>query len=407
MSIQHAPKKIALLGLFGQLNLGNDSTLLSMVHHTRLRIPEVELLCVCTGPEDITARFGIPAVDMYAPSPEARRAKTRLGRAVKRLGRELRHGYEASRQLGGTDMLIVPGTGILVDNTTGFQGYPFYLFKWILIAKMRGCKVAFVSVGAGPILGRISKLLFRHTLKMAAYRSYRDDYSKKYLAGIGFDTSNDPVVPDLAFGLYETLVDKEPPVSRGTSVAVGFIDYYGQGSENIIFGEESYRTYLAKMANFIEWLSKQHYSVRLIIGDREYDEAARSDALKLLINRIGNVADVGIISNEIDTSEDLATEIANTDFVVSPRYHNVIFALLLGKPAIALSYNKKAEALMAGYGLDSFCQSLDTLDVEMLKDQVRGLEDLDKSIVTSIYERSAANYGSVNKQLDLVLCGSA
>jgi len=38
-------------------------------------------------------------------------------------------------------------------------------------------------------------------ISLADYRSYRDDFSKDYLARIGFDTRNDFVYPDLAFSL--------------------------------------------------------------------------------------------------------------------------------------------------------------------------------------------------------------
>ena len=43
-------------------------------------------------------------------------------------------------------MLIVPGTGLLTD-AYGLGGWgPYSLFKWSLAAKLRGCRVLFVSV---------------------------------------------------------------------------------------------------------------------------------------------------------------------------------------------------------------------------------------------------------------------
>ena len=48
-------------------------------------------------------------------------------------------------------MLIIPGTGLLTD-AYGLKGSgPYNLLKWTLLAKLCGCEIVFISVGAGPI----------------------------------------------------------------------------------------------------------------------------------------------------------------------------------------------------------------------------------------------------------------
>ena len=98
-------------------------------------------------------------------------------------------------------MLIVPGTGILGEFRDRPLGMPLALFGWCLAAKLCGARIAFVSVGAGPIEHPLSRWLIKSAAAMAQYRSYRDTSSKKFMESIGFDTRNDAVYPDLAFKL--------------------------------------------------------------------------------------------------------------------------------------------------------------------------------------------------------------
>jgi polysaccharide pyruvyl transferase WcaK-like protein len=53
--------------------------------------------------------------------------------------------------------------------------------------------------------------------------------------------------------------------------------------------------------------------------------------------------------------------------VVAIRYHNVLCALKLGKPTIAISYSPKHDALMANMGLGEFSHDVNALDVDELK----------------------------------------
>ena len=58
---------------------------------------------------------------------------------------------------------------------------PYSLFKWVLMAKLRRCRVLFVSVGAGPIDRTLGRILVKATLSLADYRSYRDEASSDCL----------------------------------------------------------------------------------------------------------------------------------------------------------------------------------------------------------------------------------
>ena len=55
-----------------------------------------------------------------------------------------------------------------------WRAMPYDILKWSLAARLMRRPFAFVSIGAGPVAGSISKRLFTWAARMAAYRSYRD-----------------------------------------------------------------------------------------------------------------------------------------------------------------------------------------------------------------------------------------
>ena len=149
------PTKISFFGHFGTMNFGNEATLLAIVSRLRLLFPNCEFCCICTCPENVIATHGIEAVPHTVRSVRIWDRQVPLGKRLRMaflgLSEELREYIRAWRALKGTDMFIIPGTGLLTD-AFGLSGWgPYGLLKWSLMARLRGCRVMFVSVGAGPV----------------------------------------------------------------------------------------------------------------------------------------------------------------------------------------------------------------------------------------------------------------
>ncbi len=374
------PTSIVFFGLFGQDNIGNDCTLEAMMYHARLRLPGAKFKCICSGPEKVREIHAIPTYDMYASTGEVKRGKRNglvgfLSKFVSWIGREVRHGVGAVRFLRGSDVMVVPGTGLLVDHTTGFRGYPFYLYKWSLIARLCGCRILIFSVGAGPIYHPLSRMLFRGALSMAAYRSYRDEFSKDYIRDIGFRANGDAVYPDLAFSLPEAMFPRYRDSRPGrTVVGVGLVDYYGPPGTEGATRSGAYRDYVDKIVAFITWLQDNEYGVRLLIGDVQYDVGVLRDVLESLEGCGIRYENRRIEPEPINTLSDLLGQLSQCDIIVSSRFHNIILALMMKKGVISLSYNEKFESLMDAMGLSGYCQRLEELDVEELCDQLIRLQ---------------------------------
>ena len=156
------PTKISFFGHFGSMNSGNEATLLAIVSRLRLLFPNCEFCCICTFPENVVATHGIDAVPHTVRSVRIWDRQVPLGKRLRMaflgLGEEFREYIRAWRALKGTDMFIIPGTGLLTD-AFGLSGWgPYGLLKWSLMARLRGCRVMFVSVGAGPVRGRLGTI---------------------------------------------------------------------------------------------------------------------------------------------------------------------------------------------------------------------------------------------------------
>ncbi len=403
------PRRVVFFGLFGQRNWGNECTLQATIKNVRQRLPDAELSCICSGPEDASARYGIPAFPIReAPRnqrPRGGRAARLLRKIFVRIPAELLQWIRAFRILKGADLLIGTGTGMLTDYASRPSDLPYGMFKWSALAKLRGCRVLFVSVGAGPIIHPLSKLFIKAVLSLADYRCYRDGYSRQYIEGIGFRAGNDPVYPDLAFSLPRAMMPAGGTRrSEGPVIGVGLKDYYGEHGMRRT-GEAAYRDYIDKTATFVAWLFNHGYRVRVLMGDGMYDAPVREDLKAHLKDRGCAPGDGRIIDEPVSSVKQLLSQIEDTDLVVSPRFHNILLALMLGKPAISLSYHEKFASLMVEVGLGEYCQHLDRLDVSVLIEQFKRLERDAKSLMPGVREKAEEYRKALDRQYELILGG--
>jgi polysaccharide pyruvyl transferase WcaK-like protein len=401
------PARIVFYGNFGAGNLGNEVTLQTAIEHTFLRLPGAQLLCVCTNPADVRTRHNIEAEpsqsrgagwswsDLDAKpgnagsgtataggsvSADHGRVLGRLGSACARAARivfrrvplEIAHWYRTLRLMARSDVFLVPGTGIITDAACGSLGWPYDMFKLAALARICGKRVIFLSVGAGPFQHRLGGWFIRQSLGLAHYRSYRDTDSKRRLEAIGFDTARDVVCPDLVFGLSSAHLGRRDGVPPQRTIALGLKDY---DTPVDAADAQSYRDYLGVMADFVISVQAQGYAVRLIIGDAQFDTRVREDLIALLGSRGADVKPPLLLSEPLPTVAELLTQLHQTDVVISPRFHNLVLALMLAKPVIALSDLPKVTALLADLGLQRFCLSLGRLRTEELAGCFRRLQD--------------------------------
>jgi polysaccharide pyruvyl transferase WcaK-like protein len=370
--------RICFYGNFGAGNLGNEATLQAIIEQIRRRWPDGELLCFCTDPEDVRTRHHIAALPVQAVNGAAadrsganarRGALRRFFRiAFRRIPLELIHWIKCLHALSRADRLIVAGTGIVCDHTTGPLGYPYEIFKLSTLAALCRAKLAFLSVGVGPLDHPLSRWLVKRSLALACHRSYRDEASKQYLQKIDFGAERDFVCPDVVFGLSKgALVSGVSRIGQRPIVGLGIKDY---GSAE----QQAFREYLDTMAGFVSSLQGQGYGVRLLIGDIQYDTAVIEEFIGVLKSRNIPTASPLLIVEPAPTVEELLRQVSETEAVISARYHNLVLALIQNKPVIALSDHAKLNSVVTDFGLGQYLLPLRNLSSDVLIDRFKQLE---------------------------------
>ncbi|KAB2674935.1 dTDP-4-dehydrorhamnose 3,5-epimerase [Brucella tritici] len=362
--------RIGLFGQFGSGNTGNDGSLEAMLRQLQRTDPQIEVICICSGPDVIRNTYGIETVPIggYAPSNRLLRAADRFLMQAPRRIWNFANSMALGRKL---DFLIVPGTGFLDDFSADPFGWPFAILRWSLAARLSGAELLMVSIGAGPINHPLSRWFMRQSALMATFRSYRDTISHEFMKTLGVQQAGDSVSADLAFSLpkaTETILPHNDPQQHIERIGIGIMAYRGwkrrDGNGNSI-----YSNYLKKMSIVIQSQLQQGRTVRLLTGDN-IDHAAIDDLMALLPPADHNQQ---LIYEPIASLHDLMKQIAQTDIVLASRYHNVICALHMGRPTISLSYARKNDVLLADNGLSEFCHHVESFDPPTL---IRQIDDM-------------------------------
>jgi polysaccharide pyruvyl transferase WcaK-like protein len=375
--------RIVLYGHFGSGNIGNDSSLEAALYHLKTHRPEAEIVCVCNGPQEVSERFKIEALPIASPRREARSANRILSTLEKIWARwidEFTFWSKRPSWFQPSDQFIVVGTGAVDDMSVKHPwNAPYELYKWCSAAKLGGAQVSFMSVGVGPIVNRISRILMLKALRKAQYRSYREKASFDYLKGIGFDTTGDLLYPDLVFSLpKEYLPVPSKPTLAPLVVGLGVINYYGWGYDPVI-GDAIYGKYIAKIKCLVSWLLNHSYSIRIISGDA-VDQRPVQEIIDYVAQENPSQNEK-LIAEKITDVNELFNQIAKTDIVVASRFHNVLCSLMLERPVVSLGYHEKNDNLMAEMGLASYCQHIEHFTVEKLVEQLEYyLSDPDQAV---------------------------
>lgn len=372
--------RLGFFGLLGSGNLGNDGSFEAVLGFVRRDHPDVELVCFCSGPDQVERRYGVPARSMHWY-----REGSRFTVAAKAFGK-LADAFRTFRWVGSLDAVVVPGMGVL-EATLPLRpwGFPYALLLVCAAGRLRGTKVALVSVGAADTRQPVTRRLIAACARLASYRSYRDQLSKDAMTRMGVDTAADGIYPDLAFAL-------PTPSTRVTTpktVGVGVMAYHGTSLDR---GQaaEIHDTYVTKMRSFVRRLTGEEYMVRLFTGDHADVEVSAAI--------LADHDDGSVVAEPAASLGELMRQMAGVDVIVASRYHNVLCALKLAKPTISISYAEKNDVLMAQLGMGDYCQPIRTFDVDRLTRQVGELVARREPLRLRMTARNRANERLLDEQ---------
>lgn len=391
-------RKIALLNHSGGGNLGDDATILAVLQNIRLRWPSAEIHAFTMNPEDSASRHGIPchalrsrtwsirpvsAVPRKTAAGKLRAALEGTGLATKFLMRlyrvavrfprsavsELRFLLRSWKTIRSFGTLVVCGGGQLTERD-GPWAFPWTILMWVLLGRAAGLRCLFLNVGVGPLNGRLSRFFAARALAASDYVSFRDE-SSEALARISGYSGPASIFPDNAclLNIQELFPENQQSADR---CVVGFasVPYGDPTLHPAVKTNDVYQSYLHKNAEIVSWLAQRSYSVELFSSDVGVDPQANDDLLQLLETQGTPNPPHHRVT---ETLQDLFTAISAMDYVITCRFHGVVFAKLLNKPVLAIAHHPKVTQLMDSLGLSEYCFDIRDFDPEQVKDKFAAL----------------------------------
>lgn len=394
------PGRRIRIGLFGRLgahNLGNDASLEAILAFLARALPAAEVDCMCSGPDDVASRYGLPATHLHWLHAELG-VRSRLARLCLTVPRivvgAVVDAVRTASWVRRHDVVIVPGMGVLESTVPQrLWQVPYSLFLLSQSGRLFATKVAFVGVGASPTKERLTGRLLATAGRLAHYRSFRDQYSLDTARTAGMAGEHDRVYPDLAFAL-----STPAPGAESRTVGVGVMAYFG-GSADRPRADAIHAAYVEQLTLFVRWLVDTGHQVRLVIGDAADEPVAR----KILAETLAPVrpADTpSVVFHPVASFAELMTQLSSLDAVVATRFHNVLGALACGRPTIAVGYGEKHRALMAQMGVGEFVHDIRSLDADLLKRQFTTLQTQRDQVERTLAAASRHNRAHLEEQFD-------
>jgi polysaccharide pyruvyl transferase WcaK-like protein len=314
--------------------------------------------------------------------------------------RELCFLNSSRRTIKSFDLFIVSGGGQLTEKD-GPWGFPYTIFKWVVLARSAGVRCIFLNVGAGPLTQPLSKFFARRSLLAANYVSLRDDKSQALVHEIGFNGES-RVCPD---SVYSLEVATGSAREKGSQFIVGFAPMpYPDPDPGVGYLAEKdqivYDTFIGKLASFASWLVARSYALELFGTDIGVDPLA----IKVLQSTL--LSDHGIpslqcgVNHSVNSVRDLLAAMAGMDYIVTCRFHGVIFAHLLNKPVLAIAHHPKVTELMADLELSSYCVDIRDFDVSLLADRFTSMVNNAEEIKHSMATKLTRNRQQLKSQFD-------
>jgi polysaccharide pyruvyl transferase WcaK-like protein len=454
-------KTIGLLDHMGWGNMGDAAVQEAFIINIKRRLPNALLIGFSLYPEDTKQRHKLvsypirwwyPGRNGSATSSANVRVRTSslksivtgcrtfyvLAKPIYDVTREIAHLMRSYKIVRSLDLLIISGGGQLCEL---HGDLPYNVFKFCALAKLSKTPVFIVGVGADLLERPLNKFFARWSVRLASFTSLRSAESQALVRSLGV-TSETHVCPDPAYALnvqdyvaaessntltvvesqallcnlspeIETLACPDPtyaldlqeyPNKKPSSRLIpkvglnpmGFCDPRRWPRKD----DAAYCDYLDKLTAVAAWLLGQNFQVEIFTSDINTDVFAIEDLRKRLLGRISADEWSRVTVRPLPTLKELLLQMAGFDFVITSKFHGVIFSHLLGKPVVALSYLPKIEDLMRAVGHERYCLKIENFDVKTLIETFQALVNEKDHLSALFYETTAAYADALRMHFD-------
>jgi polysaccharide pyruvyl transferase WcaK-like protein len=237
-------------------------------------------------------------------------------------------------------------------------------------------------------------------LLAADYVSFRDDKSRALVHKIGF-TGESCVRPDSVYGL-EGAMTNGSPLERCAQPIVGFAPMPYPGPREHLAEKDRivYDDFIRELAVFASWLVGQSYALTIFGTDIGVDPLAIQDLQMALLIHHGIASSQYRLVHSVKSAHDLLATMSGMDYVVTCRFHGVVFAHLLNKPVLAIAHHPKVMDLMTDLELSRYCVDIGNFDLKLLAERFASMvvnaEEIKRGMAASL----ARNRRRLKSQFD-------
>lgn len=345
--------KIFISGYYGLNNIGDEAILSGMINCLNAHFYEPEYY-VLTNNANVT--YTLHKVHTVEQSLKKGNTTFLKNIVIKNeIGNIL-------KQIRNCDIFILGGGSLLQDLKAHYL--PILLSQIKIAQKLRK-KTVIYGIGAGPIDTKLGKYLCRSILNYADLITVRDTMSKEVLEECGV---HDVIqTADPAFGIPIPELNVVNPIDgKGTGWAnycIGITAYNwlhdSDKYRNLNHGTADLHDRRRKLANIFDTLVNEKNCSLNFIPTVKIDYEGYNEIQKLMSFHQN--------SRVLEFTNDFKRVFCNlsqSDLLIGMRLHSLIFASLLGKPVIPISYCGKVRSYLDLIGIPELY-----LDIENLCEQ--------------------------------------
>jgi len=159
---------------------------------------------------------------------------------------------------------------------------------------------------------------------------------------------------------------------------------------------------IRNFATFGAWLAQSHHHIALFSTDIWFDSQAIQD-LAVALNHNSSP----VMREPITGLDELLSQMSSMNYIVTCRFHGVVFAHLMNIPVLALSHHPKVVTLMNDLGLSEYCLDIRNFDSDLLIDKFLSLAANRNNIKTRMAEKAALYRKQLNLQFDTLFSQEA
>ncbi|HEX5483013.1 MAG TPA: polysaccharide pyruvyl transferase family protein [Terriglobia bacterium] len=452
-------KTVGLMDHMGYGNMGDAAIQEAFIANIKSRLPDARLIGFSLYPDDTRKRHNIETYPIRwsyprgegsdrspseAPEPNSRlktflknrRIFYRLAKPVHDVFQELAHLWRSYRVVKSLDVLVMSGGGQLCEL---HGDLPYNVFKFTMLARLAKTPVCIVGVGADLLKRPINRFFARWAVRSAHYVSLRSIESQALVDSLGVKKETH-VCPDPAYaldvreylgspevlgvaearGLFRNIgIDLESPAPRdlassGAVAAEPGVSISSQkpvakvGLNPMSFCDPRrwprkdaavYERFMGALTDFSSWLLAEGYALEIYCSDM-MDFYSLEDLRERL--QISPIAAPNLTFRPALTLRELFRQMSAFDFVVTSKFHGVIFSHLLGKPVMALSYLPKFHHLMQAVGHEQYCMEAEQVTAGWLIEQFKRMVSESDQLRTLFRETSARYSKELAAEFDKV-----